>query len=473
MEEANINADNRASSTLIELPPESSHLSSSSTTSTTNEQLAVCPQTGLRLVELGMNLYGIGNAPNPLCGGLTKSLTNASLLNASLLNASSLAGSLNARQQIASHPAALLSEHQLITMGTVQQQQNQLDAAAVYQLAAGQALSEKQSGLQSGLMQTIENDNLILSNLNSLSPIDTTPTTLTTIDQLSSLNGFGDLSHLNNLNGNIELINSSFGQFVFNIDSGGQLSPYLDLNDLKDGQSKQSQLINTLLAEKYPITSDSLLVQSGQSLAGQMNGDQLGNQMANQLGNQMSNQLGGQVANVQLNNQLSSALNGQLTGQTAYQLSQLTSQAAKQYAPSPFVQFQLLNDSLPDHQSIIISSVSSNSTRTTTLPSSSQPSTTAAHGQPSGNPNSQQFASEQSNDLINDYHLAGAVAINHRNEPLKSAAPVRTSYSVSTRLIKTIKRDHYRDSIELSACLWYTIAIACHQKVPFKRRFVL
>lgn len=357
--------------------PDNHHLSSSTPISNEQQQLVFCGQTGnLRLVELGMNLYGT--------------------LNNTALNSNTNSNTTNSRP-------TLLSEHQLITMNPIVQ--NQLD---VYQFTGQQQLNEKH---QATLLQTVPSNNiqneanLILhSNLNSLNA-----STVTTID------------HLNNtLNDNIELINNSFGQSVFNIDNDGQLSPYLDLNAIKDDQTKQNLIINTLLTEKYPI-SNSLLIHN------QLTSNDCTIENTNLTNNNLinlHNQLSGQISNIPLNNQFNQT---------------------KQY--SPFVQFQLLNDSVPDHQSIIISSVSSqNSTRS----------------QQSTNDQQQQFTNiAQSNDnSINK-------KINKKDQHLDKKS------STSLHLIKTMTRDrhYYRNSIELSTCFWYTIAIACHQKVPFKQRW--
>ena len=207
---------------------------------------------------------------------------------------------------------------------------------------------------------------------------------------------------MNGLGENIEIINSSFGQSLFNIDNG-QLSPYLDLDQIKREQCKRNLLLNTLIADKYPLSS-SLIVSGDQS------------DLVNQ---------------------------------------------SKQYSPS-FVQFQLLNDSIPDHQSIIISSISSNSTHTTTVPSTIQQT---ANNQP------HQFA-EQSDRLSS--------SINHKNDDHKTSGHKKSRQNglknspKSVRSQWIIKRDFYRsNSIELSTCFWYSMAIACHQNVPFKRRFVI
>ena len=403
VKEAKLNEDNRASSTLIELP-DNNHLSSSTTT--TNEHLVFCEQTGLRLVELDSMNH---------------------------LNHLNLYDHTTSTESSRQNQAQLLSEHQLITMNNIAEQ-NQLD---IYQLAAADDqlhLNEKhhqqqqESTLLQTTMPTIQNDNLILhSNLSSLNTIDTS--TVTTIDHLNN--------NLNNLNDNIELVNNPFNQSVFNIDNNGQLSPYLNLDQIKDrNDTKENLFINTLITDKYPI-SNSLLVHSI-------------NNSTNQFSSQFSNQL-----------------NGQLNNQSTTNLDQFNQ--TKQYSPS-FVQFQLLNDSILDHQSIIISSISSNSTRTTTLPSSSQQQISSQQTN-----NRQQQTIDQSNNhnLINDYLLSGT--INHKNDQLKNsfktASHLNRKSSMSAQFKKSIERNQYR-SIELSACFWYTMAIACHQKVPFTRRSV-
>lgn len=380
--------ENRLSTaaTLIELP-DTNHLSSSTTNTNTtqlanantanvNDHLVIYEQTGgLGLVELDMNLYGTLN---------TRQISNLSNSNST---------------NLITQP--FVNENQLITIGNSAlslQQQNQLDA---YQLE--QQLNAKQ---QSTFLHTatIDNsENLILhSNLANINSLDASRVAVDhQFNNLNSLNG--------TLGENIELINNSISQSVYNmnVNDSRQLSPYLDdlsnLSSLKDNQKKQDFLINTLFTEKYPL-SNSLLIH-----------DQLKNQLNNQL------------------NQLD------------------------KYPPSEFVQFQLLNNQLnTDHQSIIIGSIpNSNATKARTLTSNSQ--------QQLSN-NNQQCSNEQSNYLT-DYHLSKS--INHKNQ-LKNMEK-----SMLVRLVKTIKRDHYRSNlIELSTCFWYTMAIVCHQKVPFKRRFV-